>query len=524
MPRTPKTPKKAAVSADAYQPQSLHRATAERLIGVVRVSRVMDREGESFMSPDEQREAMEWWCQSHHSDLVDVVVELDKSGKTTDREGLADAMARVMAGHADGIIVARVDRYARSMEEGLRAVRHLDEAGKAFVAVKDGIEPGMSKSSTGWLLLGFLFMFAEWQWRQYAENWSTAKRRHIKAGIANAEPYGYRKRDDRRLEPDPDTAEWVPYIFGRRAAGLSWMALAEELNDVGAPTPGRLLRLEKGAPAQRVRKDQWLFSTVRSLVHNRTYLGELRIGDDINPTGAPPLVTQEEWDAAHATMKTPGRRGKAYLLSGLTRCATCGGRMSGWRAATGPVQYRYYRCRGRYSWGQCPDPAMVNAEALEAYMVDELERRFFGVTMDGVDADESGALADALARLDAAKADRKRFMTSPGIGALTEDEYNDIVEDHNVKVAGAQGVVDDEKVKAVGFALPADLLIEWDDLDHEDRRAWMSAAFALIAVRPGKRQRPAVEDVTRVWARGESGMPEDLPDRRTGSRFVPIVW
>jgi hypothetical protein len=65
-------------------------------------------------------------------------------------------------------------------------------------------------------------------------------------------PYGYRLVDDgphpnraharwgrrrRRLDPDPDTAPWVRWIFEQRARGRNVASLARELNERGVLCP-----------------------------------------------------------------------------------------------------------------------------------------------------------------------------------------------------------------------------------------------------------------------------------------------
>ncbi len=60
--------------------------TPRRAIGIIRVSRVSGREGESFASPDEQRQRIEAECARDGLDLLDVIPEMDVSGGTPPRE------------------------------------------------------------------------------------------------------------------------------------------------------------------------------------------------------------------------------------------------------------------------------------------------------------------------------------------------------------------------------------------------------------------------------------------------------
>ena len=69
---------------------SKNRTPQRRAIGIVRVSRVSGREGESFASPDEQRQRIEVECERAGLDLLEVIPELDVSGGTplAERAGL----------------------------------------------------------------------------------------------------------------------------------------------------------------------------------------------------------------------------------------------------------------------------------------------------------------------------------------------------------------------------------------------------------------------------------------------------
>ena len=79
-------------------------------------------------------------------------------------------------------------------------------------------------------------------------------------------PYGYRLGDAgphpnkahaawgrraHRLEPDPETAHVVPWIFAQRLAGHSVARIARALNDAGHPVPVRSRPRPEPAPHGR---------------------------------------------------------------------------------------------------------------------------------------------------------------------------------------------------------------------------------------------------------------------------------
>ncbi|MCW3027621.1 MAG: recombinase family protein, partial [Solirubrobacterales bacterium] len=86
---------------------------ALRLDAYVRVSKVAGRSGESFISPTVQRERIEAWAGLHGAELTWHEPELDVSGGRMDRPVFDRIMARVRAGETGGVVVAKLDRFAR---------------------------------------------------------------------------------------------------------------------------------------------------------------------------------------------------------------------------------------------------------------------------------------------------------------------------------------------------------------------------------------------------------------------------
>jgi DNA invertase Pin-like site-specific DNA recombinase len=508
--------------------QSTQIAPGRRLIAIVRVSKTKGREGEGFIAPDEQIGKMQGYAKSHGSEIVDVRREMDVSGGSVDREVLMGAVADVIAGKADGVIVARVNRYARTTA-GLQMVRKLQAAGKTFVAVDEGIGPEMLQTSCGWFTFTIMLAVAELQLAMLTEGFNTARQMHIAAGIANQVPYGYRRRAatetdrPRRLEPDPLTAPHVVFIFERRAAGDSWIAIARALDARGAPTPGG--------------SECWLYTRVRHIVQNRTYLGELTSGEFMNPAAHAPLVSAELWETANGLNQTPARNGAAaYCLTGILRCATCGGRMVGFmqtvkagRKRDGePRKYPYYRCRRNYSWGRCPAPASAPAGELEALVMETFFRRFTReLNFERRADDRSAELAAAQTVIDEANAAMDRFLTSPATARLVALRgpgwYDEQIERLADELEAAQEAWQEIRNAVAGMDLPAGLEEGWHELALDAQRGFLSAAFGVVAVKSSGGRRVPVDERVHIWARNEAGSPEiALAARDANGRIVRV--
>jgi len=74
----------------------------------IRVSRVGGREGDSYRSPRDQRDAIERLAAVHRLALGEVVVEEDVSGgKKPEQRGLARLVEKIESGESGGLLVWR---------------------------------------------------------------------------------------------------------------------------------------------------------------------------------------------------------------------------------------------------------------------------------------------------------------------------------------------------------------------------------------------------------------------------------
>jgi len=112
----------------------------KRVDGYIRVSRVAGRSGESFISPGEQRKAIEAYAAAHGLDVVAWHEDLDQSGGTLDRPGFVAARERCRRGETGGIIAAKLDRLTRSTVGLGTLVEEAREGGWNLIAVDFGLD------------------------------------------------------------------------------------------------------------------------------------------------------------------------------------------------------------------------------------------------------------------------------------------------------------------------------------------------------------------------------------------------
>jgi site-specific DNA recombinase len=188
-----------------------------------------------------------------------------------------------------------------------------------------------------------------------------------KGGSPGGKAYGYRniRRADGTpdLDVDPEQAETVRQIFGWFASGLGHTQIAHRLNNAGTPPPR----------AGRRGTGSWSPSQVRSMLANERYNGVLTYGRVAKAyrggTKVRRATEPETW--IHATREdlriipadlwgqvaerrernsrlfgTDSKRGATprYLLTGIARCAECGGRMEALKTRFGSRTQAVYCC------------------------------------------------------------------------------------------------------------------------------------------------------------------------------------
>ncbi len=321
--------------------------------GYVRVSQVAGRDGESFISPSLQREQIEGWAAKRGAPVAHVFEELDESGGRADRPLLEAAIKRIEDGETDGLVVAYLSRFGRSLVDGLQAIKRITDANGSFVSVQENID---FSGDTGRFIVRLMLSIAEWELDRVRTMWRVADERAVKRGVfLGLAPFGYRRPKDGRLRVDSQTGPIVTELFRRRAGGATDRELCLWLMESGVPTP----------------RGNTYWWKVGDMLRGRVYLGESRWGSTVNPNAHEPLVDRETWQLAQFRgVRRPVSRWRIPPLAwGLVRCAGCQRLMvsSSWGYGTSGAE-RVYLCGGREGPGRCPSPVSIADRIIEPYI------------------------------------------------------------------------------------------------------------------------------------------------------------
>jgi DNA invertase Pin-like site-specific DNA recombinase len=464
-------------------------AQALRLDGYVRVSRVRRRSGPSFISPQVQRERIEAWCSLYDARLMRVFEELDESGARADRPKLLQAIGRVEAGLSDGIIVAKLDRFGRSLRDALDHIDRIQSAGGTFVSVQDNFD---LSTDHGRLMLRMMLAFAEFERDRIRANWEDAQAHAIARGVHGSPiaPVGYRRRPDGRLKLDPRYAPIIREAFERRARGAT-------LGEMGAFLRERGVRSARGG---RV----WRRCTMLCLFANRVYLGQASFGDFVNPDAHKPLIDPITWRLAQHQPVKRMRPQQPGLLYGVLRCASCRALMT----IHSDRPDRLYRCSRKPSQlGACPKKAYITATSIDALAEDLL----FAVARrrPQLVRKAQSALVAAATDVERAEAALVRYRDNQRlIEVMTPEQYAAGVQARALAVSDA---VDELAVRRADSA-DLDLLKlrgiqkRWPDLPLAEKQEALRIAYDALFIRPGHKH---LEERLWICERGEA--PAHLP-------------
>ena len=344
------------------------------------------------------------YCEREEIVVVEEFIDEAKTGTTEDgREQYARMLTMASKGAFDTIIAYKYDRIGRSFVDTVRSIYELEHY--------HGIKVFSATEPNDPLVRNILLSVAEDFSRQLAARMTDTMASNAAQGFhcGGTPPFGYfavdlpdpSGRTDRKgnvikhviFDPDPIRAAVVQRIFRDYADGVSMKKIAHSLNDDGIVSPGG---------------GTWDVSAVRYILYNEAYRGwriwnktkKVRKPDGkktyrrrprsewiIMKHAHPAIVDDELWEAAEiAKTRKDGYRARKggnrtaysdYLLTGLVKCAECGGNyiVHGVRGRTAG-RYFYYRCSYHERRGNsvCTNNTTIARDRLETAVLDLMQR------------------------------------------------------------------------------------------------------------------------------------------------------
>lgn len=204
-----------------------------KLIGYVRVSSEGQADNSSL---DDQQEKITAYCTALSHELVGIYQDVQSGGRSENRKGLQTAIADILAGKADGLIVLKLDRLGRRASDVLTLIdKELQPNNKALIVIDMNMD---TSTPTGKLVLTMLAGVAEFEKSQINQRTANGKKARAKTSpYANggAPKFGC-KADNKNLIADNREQETINIIRKHHKSGKSRQSIADYLNKNNIPS------------------------------------------------------------------------------------------------------------------------------------------------------------------------------------------------------------------------------------------------------------------------------------------------
>jgi len=457
-----------------------------RAIAYVRVSDEGGR-GDALLSPEIQVAAIRAHCERSGYELVDVLEDVDLTGRFWRRRQVETAVSAIESGAADVLVVWKVSRVARNRRDWAIAVDRVEGAGGRL---ESATEPN-DQNASGKFARGMLAELAAFESDRIGEGWQEVHARRIAAGRpANGKPrWGYTYDAETKLHvPDTVTGPVLAEVYRRYIAGESVYALTRWLNERGFRTSDGYSSRGPGL---------WSSRSLRRVLDSGFAAGLLLVGREHRPGVHEPVIDSDTWEAYLVARERRrvhrGSERSQYLLSGLVRCE-CGSAMTAGQFGDNHVPK--YRCKAAVEQG-AHRGGYVTAALVEGAVIDWLRDL-------AVEVDESTAAASAAASArvrqahDVRRLEREIRALDEQLVDLTRQLVRKLVPEAAYVTLRdeltAQQTHLQQQARELGVQsrrepprqVARDLLAQWDVLPVEHRRQSLHDLMRHVVVTPGR--------------------------------------
>jgi site-specific DNA recombinase len=195
-----------------------------RVVAYIRVSTARQvLEGHSLEAQQAQLEA---YARLHDLEIVSIESDAGESASSLERPGLKRALERLDRFEAQGILVVKLDRLTRSVQDFCDLIdTYFRDGTCALMSVSESID---TSTAAGRLVLNVLMLFSQWEREAAAERTSVVMERLKETGkfTGGWPPYGWSVDEDGALVADVEEQLVIARARDLRTAGHSLRAIA----------------------------------------------------------------------------------------------------------------------------------------------------------------------------------------------------------------------------------------------------------------------------------------------------------
>jgi DNA invertase Pin-like site-specific DNA recombinase len=187
----------------------------------------------------DQQEKLQQYAKLYDHEIVAMIVGSESGRTIAKRDEFSHALQLLREDKADGLLILKIDRLTRSLEDGQQLLReYFDERskyGKYLCSVQDYVD---TRTADGRMVFNFKLLLAQWEREVIAERTKSALAHKIKSKLRVGEVrYGYALGDDGcTLLPIEHEQQGLALMRQLRNDGWPYADIAAELDRRGFPT------------------------------------------------------------------------------------------------------------------------------------------------------------------------------------------------------------------------------------------------------------------------------------------------
>ncbi len=283
------------------------------------------------------------------------------SGGSIERPALSELLRDISRGLIQSVLTYKIDRFTRSSKDFYSLIEFLEKYNVAFVSVTERFD---TSSPAGRLLRNIMLTFAQFEREMIVERTKDKMLQRAEKGLWNGGgiPLGY-KLEGGKLLVNKEKANQIKEIF-------ETFVLTESI--------ARTLDFAKAENIKTGRKNLPMsMSTLWNILRNPRYIGYMKYSGKLYKTDNEPIISEELFEQAKSLRNKKvikQRLYKEYPLARLIACSECGSNMTPSFSNKPTRRYYYYKCYKVVREANACGLKAVNAEKIEAFLIDNLSR------------------------------------------------------------------------------------------------------------------------------------------------------
>ncbi len=324
-----------------------------------------EEQAEEGFSIHAQKEKLTKYAEINDWDIYDYYIDEGISGKNlSDRKEVTRLIEDVKKGKIKNVLVYKLDRLTRSVRDLIYLIDLFDKYDCSFNSETEKID---TSNAVGRMFVKIIGIFAEFERENLAERVTFGYEQKTKEGnyTNTCGVFGYDYIPGKQiLKVNTFESKYVKEIYNWYLEGESLRSISKKLETLDVPTK---------------RGGRWSFSTVRSILTNPLYIGNVRYGVnkksgfETKGKNIASIIDDDVFYDVQKYMKTRRKWKNQKLSSDDTyyykalKCPLCGSNYHAKKQLSNEKKYITYFCNKRLEH-QCTMPGFSHRKLEKAFL------------------------------------------------------------------------------------------------------------------------------------------------------------